>query len=191
MDYPNWFETVRWEGFDSPLLQEFKDKPITALQIGAYTGDASLWLMENILTHPDSVLYDVDTWEGSDEPIHKEFDWEDVFSTYEKKLDIYLKDRRVHANRCTSDEYFKSNTKVYDFIYIDGDHTAYGVIKDIVSAFEVLAVGGIMALDDYEWQGGATVLDNPKPAINAFLSIYSDRIDVLVQGYQVWVRRTR
>jgi predicted O-methyltransferase YrrM len=41
--------------------------------------------------------------------------------------------------------------QTYDFIYVDGDHTAYGVIKDAIASYECLNVGGIIAFDDYQW----------------------------------------
>jgi predicted O-methyltransferase YrrM len=38
----------------------------------------------------------------------------------------------------------------FDFIYIDGDHTAKGTISDAIRAFSLLKEGGIMIFDDYE-----------------------------------------
>ncbi len=84
--YPNWFN-IAAKGYFSEYLQEFKDKPnLHFLQIGVYTGDASLWLMQNILTDKSSILMDVDTWQGSDEEIHHEMDFSDVERVYDEKL---------------------------------------------------------------------------------------------------------
>ena len=66
--FPNWFAS-------SPAIENFKElisgmagKPdLNFLQLGAFTGDASVWLLDNILTHPSSHLTDVDTWQGSNE----------------------------------------------------------------------------------------------------------------------------
>ena len=67
--YPNWFMYGAVNLF-SKYLGELKDREVHCLQIGAYTGDATEWLLQNVLTHPNSTLTDVDTWEGSDEVIH-------------------------------------------------------------------------------------------------------------------------
>ena len=49
--------------------------------------------------------------------------------------------------KMTSDEFFE-NKKKYDFIFIDGLHTAYQVTKDIKNSLEHLNDGGIIMLDD-------------------------------------------
>jgi hypothetical protein len=50
--------------------------------------------------------------------------------------------------KMTSDEFFKTNTKKYDFIFIDGLHTAYQVSKDIYNSIACLNNNGIIMLDD-------------------------------------------
>ena len=68
-EYPNWFEYVRpnFEEFLTPLAGK---ESLRLLQLGVFTGDASVWLMENVLTHPSSTLIDIDTWQGSKEAAH-------------------------------------------------------------------------------------------------------------------------
>jgi hypothetical protein len=67
---PKWFNSVE-HNFRNTLLKLKGKEDLVFLQIGAYTGDASTWLLDNILTDPTSFLVDVDTWAGSDEKIHK------------------------------------------------------------------------------------------------------------------------
>jgi predicted O-methyltransferase YrrM len=80
---------------------------------------------------------------------------------------------------------------MYDFIYIDGDHTAYGVLKDSVAAYECLNVGGIIAFDDYQWSAGLGAIKEPKMAIDAFSTVYGDRIVEVLQGYQRWFKKIK
>lgn len=189
MDLPNWFVQNGIENFANHL-NEYKTKPTRMLQIGAYTGDASVWLWENVLIHnPDSVLIDVDTWQGSDEPSHHEMNWESVEKIYDYKTQEGQLKRKIIKVKSTSDWFFKNNIEKYDFIYIDGDHTSYGVLKDAVNAFECLNVGGILAFDDYRWSAGLGILKEPKLAIDAFSVVNSDKIQVLVDGYQRWYKR--
>ena len=85
MTYPNWFEgSGARENFERHLLP-LANTALRCVQIGAYTGDASKWMVDNILQHETSVLIDVDTWKGSDEPVHKQMDWDDVWNTYFEK----------------------------------------------------------------------------------------------------------
>jgi predicted O-methyltransferase YrrM len=188
--YVNWFSNDGLPNF-TQYLHQYKNTPIRALQIGAYTGDASLWLLDNILLHQDSVLVDVDTWEGSEEPVHYEMNWYTVESLYDAKTVSGRESRKIIKYKGTSDSFFANNREKFDFIYIDGDHTSYGVIKDAVSAYEILKVGGIIAFDDYQWSAGLGPLKEPKLAIDAFNNIYLDRLELLLRDYQCWYRKIR
>ena len=157
------------------------------LQIGAFTGDATTWLLDNILTGDGSRLVDVDTWGGSDEAIHKTFDWEDVERVYDERT---RGDARVYSHKATSAQFFASlYVPMCDFIYIDGGHTAFDVLNDAVSAYRVLKVGGLLAFDDYLWQSGKGDPHDPKLAIDAFHAVYQDRLELLDLGAQAWFRR--
>lgn len=188
---PNWFESDALINFKSVLVPRFANRSARYLQVGSYTGDASVWIYENILRNalPESVLIDVDTWEGSQEVAHYDMDWGTVERTYDAKTQVARLQRKIIKYKGTSDGFFRNNRERYDFIYIDGDHTSYGVMKDAVSAYEVLNVGGIMAFDDYRWTGKPDPADRPGMAINAFLEIYRKRIKIIVSGYQLWVEK--
>lgn len=189
-DYPNWFgEGVAVQYFNQ-MLGEFAGQPVNMLQIGAYTGDASEWLLNHVLTNSESRLVDVDTWEGSDELAHKNFDWSDIESFYTKRFESQLAEAKLIKIKSTSAEYFANYDVMYDFIYVDGDHTGIGVLADAMDAYDCLKVGGILAFDDYGWNP-----DNlprhltPASAIDAVKEIYVDRLQVIADGYQVWFRK--
>jgi len=188
-DLPNWFKSDGQKNFEEILLPRFKERDARYLQIGAYTGDASIWLYEHLLKDTDSVLVDVDTWEGSDEVAHHAMNWDTVENVYDVKTVHARKERKIIKVKLTSDYFFKNNREQFDFIYVDGDHTAYGVIKDAVNAYECLKPGGIIAFDDYQWMGAKDPADRPQMAINAFLAIYRKKVNVLVNGYQLWVQK--
>ncbi|MDQ0349017.1 class I SAM-dependent methyltransferase [Ancylobacter vacuolatus] len=50
--------------------------------------------------------------------------------------------------RATSDEFFASNTRKFDLIFIDGLHTYDQVRRDLVNALKVINPGGWIALHD-------------------------------------------
>jgi predicted O-methyltransferase YrrM len=187
-NYPNWF-TVWAEGYFKDLLVEFKDKENLAfLQIGAFTGDASLWLLKNILTQPSSTLIDVDTWQGSDEVAHHEMDFSDVERVYDSKVDEYS--NVIKVKMASQDYLITADEKDYfDFIYIDGDHTADAVFKDASLSWKALKPGGIMAFDDYEWGPELPMHLRPKPSIDLFVTLMKDNIDLIRTGPQVWIRK--
>ncbi len=188
MDYPNWFSTSSSKNNFDKFLNKYRgQKDLKFLQIGAYTGDASVWIAENIFINSGCILIDVDTWRGSEEGIHKTFDWNDIEATYDKKVKRY---KNVIKNKTTSGEYLLNCSESFDFIYIDGDHKADSVYKDASLAFPLLKQGGIMAFDDYLWHHDTNNPElEPKPGVDSFLKEFGGFIKILNIDYQVWIEK--
>jgi predicted O-methyltransferase YrrM len=188
-DYPNWFEFVRpnFEEFLTPLAGKFG---LHFLQLGAYTGDASVWLCKNILTGDQSRLLDVDTWEGSDEEAHKSMDFDDVLRVYDQKTT----GMPINFFRKTTLDFLVSaltrKISKFDFVYIDADHTTVGVLVDAELAWPLLKSGGIMAFDDYTWghDSGDPRLA-PQVGIDLFLHRHELDYQLLTKNSQVWIRK--
>lgn len=172
------------------ILKDVKDKPnLKALEIGCFEGRATVWLLENILTHETSRIQVVDTFEGSIE--HK-----DRGMTFTNMREVFLSNIQEHKNKVsvfqgTSSLFFRTTPPTeYDLIYIDGSHQAPDVLLDAVCSFLDLKNGGIMIFDDYEWNAYPQDINkNPKPAIDTFLSIYKERLEIIHKQYQVAIRK--
>jgi hypothetical protein len=160
------------------------------LQLGVFTGDASLWLLKNILTGESSHLDDVDTWQGSDEPDHETMDFSDVYKTYKEKVAEY--DGKVYDWWLTTVKFLSGYylDDDCDFIYIDADHTTVGVILDAELSWPLLKSGGIMAFDDYTWghESGDPRLA-PMVGIDLFLHRHEGDYELLAKNTQVWIRK--
>ena len=187
--YPNWFAST-------PALSNFKEilsgmagKPdLNYLQLGAFTGDASVWLLDNILTHPTSHLTDIDTWEGSNEEAHHGMNFSDVEMTYDYKTKKYKNLTKVKS---TTLNFLRSAPlNFYDFIYIDADHTAIGTLLDAELSWLCLKTKGILAFDDYEWSDGKGDAFRPMPGINSFLERHEGEWLPIVKNWQIWVLKT-
>jgi hypothetical protein len=199
-DYPNWFNHYAVRFFERHLSPLAGKPGLRFLQIGAFTGDASVWLLENILTGKGSFLVDVDTWEGSDEPEHEPFDWADLERTYDRRTSGWQPASYCSGSanawlvkfKGTSEDFFLTPTpNEYDFIYIDGDHTAPAVLNDAVGALRALKPGGLLAFDDYLWKSiDGVETKSPGVAVDAFAAVYADEIEILETGLQVWFRKT-
>lgn len=186
-EYPNWFKITAEDNFKSQLTPLANKFGLRFLQIGAFTGDASVWLVDNILTQKNSVLEDVDIWTGSDEQEHQAMDWLDVERTYDSRIAFRP---NVVKYKMDSKEYLRSvDEPVFDFIYIDGDHTAEGVLQDAVLSWRLLKVGGIMAFDDYLWEDPRGIEFQPGWSIDTFVGAVKDESEVLVSNSQVWLRK--
>ena len=185
--YPNWFKITAEENFKSQLMPLANKFGLRFLQIGAFTGNASVWMVDNILTQRNSVLEDVDTWSGSDEQEHKEMDWLDVERTYDSRIAFRP---NIIKYKMDSKEFLRSIEKVtFDFIYIDGDHTAEGVLQDAVLGWRLLKPGGIMAFDDYLWEDPRGIEFQPGWSIDTFVGAVKDESEVLLSNSQVWLRK--
>jgi predicted O-methyltransferase YrrM len=188
---PNWFSCYAEQYFGLCLPRSFlgEDAP-RFLQIGAFTGDASLWILRNI---PRASLVDVDTWTGSpDEREHAGFDWSDVEATYDVKVAPFAD--RVTKVKMSSTDYLRSESGLFDFVYIDGDHTAPAVLSDAVLSFPLLKPGGLIAFDDYLWRpgGGGPETRAPRLAVDAFEACNREQIIPVYGGEQSqhWYRKT-
>lgn len=187
-EYPNWFASDAIYYFRTHLSNYAGKQDLNFLQIGAFTGDASAWLLSKILTAKGCRLVDVDTWQGSDEGLGNDYDWSDIFATYEAKTAF---SSAVETFTMPSGDYLETCTESFDFIYIDGDHTSQGVAADACGAWKLLKANGILAFDDYQW--GEWLSDceqTPAPAIDRFLDEYSGQYLLLAKARQVWIKKT-
>lgn len=194
MEYPNWFAQSAQYNFDVLLQRFIGEDNLHFLQLGAYTGDATVWLRENILTGAGSLLQDVDTWKGSNEEGHKNLDFNEVYEIYQNKISKYDNiwwykgttfEFLSHVFGCDSCESFS-----YDFIYIDADHTTVGVLLDAEMSWPLLKSGGLMAFDDYTWHHHT--MDprlEPKVGIDLFLHRHTGEYELLAVNDQVWIRK--
>jgi hypothetical protein len=184
-NYPNWFDSQKYN-FENHLTK-FKGKPnLKFLQVGAYTGDASDWLLTSILLDPSSTLTDIDTWQGSDEREHKAMDFNAVYGIYLNRMDKY---ENVMSIKGDSSYVLPNLKEKYDFIYIDGDHTEKAVYRDATNAWPLLKAEGILAFDDYLWGQDVHPSLRPMLAIDRFLEEKQGEYVLLSQDYQVWVQK--
>ena len=170
-------------------LKKLKDKPnLRFLEIGSFEGISTVWLLENILTDDTSTITCIDTFEGSVNHIfHFKNDIKNVFDIFSYNISKFK--NKVNIIKDKSQIALKQINKQYDFIYIDGDHKASSVLEDAILSFPLLKKAGIIIFDDYMLFEMKKNVDNPKPAIDAFLEIYAKNINVLYKNHQVIIEK--
>lgn len=184
VEYPNWFKITGEVRFQRHLLPLAGQPGLRFLQVGVFTGDASMWLLDNVLTGEGSWLFDVDTWEGSAELAHEAFDWTDVERVYQDRTEAKRAASHVVSWRMRSDSFFRGWAgSSFDFIYIDGAHDTDSALADAEHAFAALKVGGLLAFDDYNWGTVAC-------AVNDFAETHRDQLEPIEMTAQAWFRRT-
>jgi len=89
----------------------------------------------------------------------------------------------------TSDEFFLNNSKKYDLIFVDGDHSSAQVKIDINNSWKILNKGGYLILDDYLWWFYKDLKKNPSTSINSFIINYISEINSLKIWHQVIIKK--
>lgn len=186
--------TVDWFSQNIPnllhVLTPYKDKDnVHMLEIGSLQGLSTVWMLENILTHPTSKIDCVDTFEGSFEHADQHELIKNLYDVFKHNTKRY--GDKVNIHRGMSQVVLRGLRPVptYDIIYIDGDHLAPSVMEDGVLAFRLLKSGGIMIFDDYPWGKEIPEIRRPKFGIDAFMSVFQEQFDVLVANYQMIIRK--
>jgi predicted O-methyltransferase YrrM len=170
------------------FLSEFKGKPCMFLEIGSFEGMSTIWMLENILTNKESKLFCIDAWA----------EWTgDAFVRFVSNISkTGLKDKVHIVKGDSSEELRMFPSEYFDFVYVDGDHNEKAVIKDAIGSFRILKKGGIIAFDDYllgirypNSPGSKAMNGSTKRAIDYFLDVFQDEIEVIHKDYQVWIKK--
>lgn len=174
-------------------VSEIKDKILTILsgsdkntilEIGSFEGVSSVFFAENLLNHSESTLTCVDPFLTIDNNDHIDL-LENVEKNFDYNTSICKNSSKIIVKKTTSDNFFQTNTRNFNFIYIDGSHECDIIRRDMENAFNVLESGGIMWMDDY--RGGSN--DNIKNTIDGVLSKWLDKMHIFHIGYQIAIRK--
>ena len=190
----DWFGVARnmWPSLISKLPD---DKSF--LEIGSWEGRATVWIAENMAAEQDAMITCVDTWQGGEE--HDPNEMNDVFARFSANMSALADNQKergenilIRAIRNKSSHALAeliTEERTFDFIYIDGSHIARDVLIDACMSWPMLKNGGVMVFDDYMWAGSPLLLHRPKPAVDAFTSIFGQELLVLHNGYQVAIQK--
>lgn len=168
------------------LLKPLAGAECHALEIGVFEGMSTVWLLENVLTHPGSTLTYVDTFAGG--PDHAGWDLGGLEARFLANTAAYR--AKLVGHKGTSGDVLPGLPRGrYDFVSVDGSHDAADVLADAVLAWPLLKPGGLVCFDDYGWWIDPAPEKSPKLAVDAFLAVMRGRCEVVKKDYQVWVRK--
>lgn len=177
----DWFS--QFAGVWRALFQQFLPGAKKVLEIGSYEGRSTTWLIENaFLPHAAGDLYCIDTWQGSMEndrsampEVERRFD-RNVAKAKERSPGIRVYKIKGASQAALKRLSMEGHGGAFDFVYVDGSHQAADVLSDLVLAFELCRVGGLIACDDYLWNFGQNPLLTPKLAIDAFINCFAGKV---------------
>ena len=193
-------------GIDLPDIWDririFTCNPEKILEVGSFEGFSACKMIELFSRHNPINLTCIDTWEGM--ICHDDRVGADDEALFHRNLEIARRDtpHPVTLRTLKMDSYLALSSLIcqgeagtFDWIYLDASHEAQDVLADAVAAFKLLKSGGILIFDDYAWSDplfkGGHINNTPKPAIDAFVNIYFDKITMLSGAplYQMYLRK--
>ena len=185
------------------LSQALQGRKIEALEIGAFEGRSSVWILDNVISKESSLTVI--------EPYPEPGDNKDIAAVKDNlQYNLSLADPGQSRSRVIVGE---SKTilprllvegRRFDLIYVDGDHNALGVLRDLIMAWDLLRVDGYMLMDDYEMEttdpwhfvSHKEFIEyprikflHPKTAIDPFLVIYRGLYEKVIDNYQVGIKK--
>ena len=195
----NKFFTADW--FSNGLInfeyvkQQMGTLPQSILEIGCHEGRSTCWMLENFLagngtiTCIDPFANDPLSAFRNERPPENRI-IEQIFchnTSLAKRPDQQIRLMPTLSFYALAE--LITENKQFDFIYVDGSHSADEVLADAVMAFGLLKKNGYMIFDDYLWKNAVESLDRPKMSIDAFVNMFQKHIDVKVINYQYVIQK--
>ena len=168
-------------------LSSFLDKSNenNILEIGCFEGISSVFFADNFLDNHNSSLTCVDPFLTINNNDHIQFLQNNEEMNFDFNISSCRNSNKIIINKITSDLFFENNNKMYNFIYIDGNHEIDFIYRDMENSFKFLEKNGIMWMDDYGGGDGIKI----KNTMNWFLEKYKDQYEVIHMGYQLAIRK--
>jgi len=194
----DWFsqQSGSWAG----LLSWIAPKRI--LEIGSYEGRSTTFLIESCSSNRPIEIVCIDTWEGSFEhakgamsEVEHRFDRNVALARLRARNDVLVRKLKKLSVRALAD-LISQEEAPFDLTYVDGSHQATDVLQDAILGFQLLRVGGLLIFDDYLWRlepdGQQNPFNMPKPAIDAFVNIFQQKLRVLdgLPNWQLYAVKT-
>jgi len=164
-----WFRDRNQGTFSEYVHPKFEGLPITYLEIGVFEGMSMCWMIQHILTHPDSKAVGVDPWLGMKKLNSEEMEkvqgraFHNVATKLSSRQIASVREsHKLVSSKCslfrldsdeflTHSEHYAGITKEsVDIIMIDGNHSAPFVANDAIKAFPLLKPEGWLLFDDVE-----------------------------------------
>lgn len=161
------------------ILHQFEGKPnIHYLEVGVFEGRATIWMLENILTHSTSKVTCVDIFpEDSKERLLANL----KISGFIDKATIITGRSQIKLRNLPLNS--------FDIIYIDGSHSADDVLADAVLSWPLLKNDGLIIFDDYLLRREFPLELTPKFAIDAFITAYRNYLEIISRKEQVFIKK--
>lgn len=173
------------------LLRDKVDTATAVLEIGSFEGRSALFFLQFL---PKSRITCVDTFRGSEEHVERGSKYESDMAGVERRFDRNLEpfgdrvDKRKGGSVAVLPA-LAAERRLYDVVYVDGDHSAASTYADARLGWDLLDNDGVMILDDYRWGTGLPAAKRPAAGIEAFLWQIAGEYELLHKDQQIVIRK--
>ena len=160
-------------------------KPYRVLEIGCLEGSATTFFSDTVLNHPNSCMTCVDPFDADNPTTIQEKGGDYTKRLFLENISKSKNHEKIELVELYSNEFYKTNDKTFNFIYIDGSHLVEDIAHDFVKCLEILEPGGIMWMDDYLWGDGVTIRD----CVDRLFNENKDKVEIIFKRYQIGFRK--
>jgi predicted O-methyltransferase YrrM len=182
--FPNW----------TKLLKSRRNRALRVIEIGSWEGRSALFFL-NYLSR--ATLTCIDTFAGGQE--HQEAAARDraearflrsVEGRFDRNTSAFKKRiEKIKAPSTAALADLGIQNRRFDLAYVDGGHRAVEAYADGALTWPLMARGGLVLFDDYEWNEMPKPLDNPGAGIDAFLKSITGQYRLVHKSYQVAIEK--
>lgn len=163
----------------SQQLQSLAGKPIKAMELGCYQGMSSCWLLDNLLTDPESHLTCIDN----------KFD-----SVFPENIAKTGAESRVTCHQGNTLKNLKNcNPETFDLINLqDRCKTTSRSEKNARLAWQLAKSGGLIIFSYYGWRNPNDLEQNPQGGMDRFLTTVKDQwqlVHLSPPSFQLIIRK--
>ena len=189
-----WFDEESRPDWEE-LTRSLRGQQLRVLEVGAFEGASTTWILDNLLSHPKSTMTVIDTFAGG---MEHQGDANDTYglasleSRFWSNVSQCEHVSKLRVMEATSDDALitlRREGARFDFVYIDASHVALDVLHDAVLCWRMLDVGGTMVFDDFAWKGYNEDCYNPRVAILSFLLCAAPELQAKETEFQLWVTK--
>lgn len=171
------------------------------LEIGVYEGRSTCWILENMLAPAGELVsvdpfidHEIDAFTAESVTLSPHYSAERLALWQANTEEVRGADQTLTLRQGRSLQVLAqliAEGQQFDFIYVDGNHSAPTVLADCVMSFGLLRPGGIMLMDDYLWDHDPDWLCRPKMSIDAFVNMYQPLLRQIISNYQLAIQRIK
>jgi cephalosporin hydroxylase len=196
--------TVMFHEFTQRSIQQLigmYGAPRTVIEIGCFEGLTTFGLTEMMVQqNPKYKHYAIDPYDMSDDlPLDVLNEAGQLFMSNLEEFKYKDNVEFIHDTSWNGLLKLLHRGVKADLIYIDGDHRAETVLNDLVLAFGLVDVGGVILCDDcVSWKHQDSekrynLQSSPKLAVDNFIQCNWDKVEVLTlnNGYQTAFRKIK